>query len=96
MSIPSAWSQYFPPRPEWSVDDTPDQTGKVFLITGGTSGLGARASSSFNRVPLYVSDPHFVSFRLGQCTCLNRRVRYCQGMTSSSCQLVLPESPADG
>ncbi|RDX52264.1 NAD(P)-binding protein [Lentinus brumalis] len=25
---------------EWVVDDVPDQTGKVFLITGGTSGLG--------------------------------------------------------
>ncbi|KAI0752428.1 NAD(P)-binding protein [Daedaleopsis nitida] len=36
----AAWSQYFPPRPEWSVDDVPDQSGKVFLITGGTSGLG--------------------------------------------------------
>ncbi|KAI0708318.1 NAD(P)-binding protein [Earliella scabrosa] len=36
------WSQLFstPPLPEWSVDDVPDQTGKMFLITGGTSGLG--------------------------------------------------------
>ncbi|KAI0767771.1 NAD(P)-binding protein [Fomes fomentarius] len=42
MSIPSAWSQYFPPRPEWSVDEMPDQTGKVILITGGTSGLGVQ------------------------------------------------------
>ncbi|RPD75788.1 NAD(P)-binding protein [Lentinus tigrinus ALCF2SS1-7] len=36
----SLWNQYFSPRGEWSVDDVPDQSGKVFLITGGTSGLG--------------------------------------------------------
>lgn len=36
----STWGEYFPPRPEWSVDEISDQTGKVYLITGGTSGLG--------------------------------------------------------
>ncbi len=59
MSMPSAWSQYFPPRPEWSVDDSPDQTGKVFLITGGTSGLGARASSSFVYLCTYLTRTSF-------------------------------------
>ncbi|KAI0703903.1 NAD(P)-binding protein [Cerioporus squamosus] len=33
-------NQHFPPHGDWSVDDVPDQSGKVFLITGGTSGLG--------------------------------------------------------
>ncbi|EJF58259.1 NAD(P)-binding protein [Dichomitus squalens LYAD-421 SS1] len=36
----STWNQYFPPKPEWSIDDVPDQSGKVFLVTGGNTGLG--------------------------------------------------------
>ena len=39
----SFWSQYFPPEPEWSIDDVPDQSGKVVLITGGNTGLGTSA-----------------------------------------------------
>ncbi|KZW00347.1 NAD(P)-binding protein [Exidia glandulosa HHB12029] len=34
------WTQNFPPPPTWSVDDIPDQTGRVHLVTGGNAGLG--------------------------------------------------------
>ncbi|KAL4787960.1 hypothetical protein BJX76DRAFT_345244 [Aspergillus varians] len=33
-------SQFFPPRPVFTERDIPFQRGKVFLITGGTSGIG--------------------------------------------------------
>ncbi|KAH9934463.1 NAD(P)-binding protein [Epithele typhae] len=37
----SRWNDFWAPQPpEWGVDDVPDQSGKVFLVTGGDSGLG--------------------------------------------------------
>ena len=51
----SSWSQYFPPEPEWSIDDVPDQTGKVFLITGGSTGLGASRARSPAPLPVLIS-----------------------------------------
>ncbi|XXH00551.1 hypothetical protein Hte_006899 [Hypoxylon texense] len=34
------WSQVFPPKPHFTEADVPSQDGKVFLITGGASGIG--------------------------------------------------------
>lgn len=34
------FSQFFPPRPTFTPDDIPQQSGKVVLITGGASGIG--------------------------------------------------------
>jgi hypothetical protein len=33
-------SQLVPPKPTWSVEKVPDQTGKIVLITGGNRGTG--------------------------------------------------------
>ncbi|TVY91721.1 putative oxidoreductase [Lachnellula willkommii] len=34
------WSQLVPPTPQFTEKDLPDQTGKVFIVTGSSSGVG--------------------------------------------------------
>lgn len=36
----SAWSQFFPLSPTLTEQNLPDQKGKVFIVTGGASGIG--------------------------------------------------------
>ncbi|KAH7101297.1 NAD(P)-binding protein [Auriculariales sp. MPI-PUGE-AT-0066] len=33
-------AQYWPPAAKWRVEDMPDQTGRVILVTGASSGIG--------------------------------------------------------
>jgi len=35
-----AWSQFFPPTPNLTEQNLPSQKGKVFIVTGGASGIG--------------------------------------------------------
>ncbi|KAM0271688.1 hypothetical protein ACHAQH_008975 [Verticillium albo-atrum] len=39
-SLRNLYTQYFPPKPAFTEKDVPSQQGRVFLITGGSSGIG--------------------------------------------------------
>jgi hypothetical protein len=76
MLLPLSWShlqaidfgaalkqQIWIPRPTWTVDDIPDLTGKVVIVTGGNNGLGketAKVSCSKPReILLNDADRHY-------------------------------------
>ncbi|KFA71235.1 hypothetical protein S40288_03868 [Stachybotrys chartarum IBT 40288] len=40
ISVASLWTQFFPPRPKFTEGDVADLNGKVYIVTGATSGLG--------------------------------------------------------
>ena len=40
-SFSSAWTQFFPPNPEYTDKDVPDLQGKVYVVTGANCGMGA-------------------------------------------------------
>lgn len=39
-SLGTYFQQVYPPSPEWTVDKISDLSGKVFIVTGGSSGIG--------------------------------------------------------
>lgn len=39
-SLRSLYTQLFPPKPTFTEDNVPSQQGKVFIVTGGNSGVG--------------------------------------------------------
>lgn len=44
VSLSTIWTQYIPPRGPVTEATLPNQTGKVFIVTGGSNGLGYELS----------------------------------------------------
>ncbi|KAI0764108.1 NAD(P)-binding protein [Irpex lacteus] len=44
--IMSMLTESFPPKPKWTIDDIPDLSGKVIIVTGGSSGIGLEVSKT--------------------------------------------------
>lgn len=40
MSLYSTYNQFFPPKPTFTEKEVPSQAGRVFIVTGGNSGVG--------------------------------------------------------
>ncbi|KAF2129147.1 NAD(P)-binding protein [Dothidotthia symphoricarpi CBS 119687] len=40
QSMASMWTQMYPPKPSYTEQDIPDLSGKVYIVTGATSGVG--------------------------------------------------------
>ena len=40
MAIWSTWTQHFPPKPSFTEATVPSQKGRVFIVTGGNTGVG--------------------------------------------------------
>lgn len=55
----TSWRQHA--QGEWSVDDMPDQSGKVFLITGGNTGLGKLSKCRAAWTRLITGSPGFAT-----------------------------------
>jgi hypothetical protein len=40
----SMYTQTFPPAPKWGLNDIPDLSGRVAVVTGGYAGIGAETA----------------------------------------------------
>jgi hypothetical protein len=43
----AAWGEMFPPKASFTKKDIPDQHGRVFVVTGGSAGIGYEVVKPF-------------------------------------------------
>jgi hypothetical protein len=63
--LSTMYKQGYPPKAQWGVDDMPDLTGRVVMVTGGYAGIGAEMvkASARSEMHYHVMRPCFECLR---------------------------------
>jgi len=68
-------NQWFPPKPQFTEEDVPSQIGKVFIVTGGNTGVGYALIKLLygTGATIYMASRNKVTLSIGQSNQSNSR-----------------------